>query len=483
MYPKPCWNLRSFPKGERNCYNIKVKPDTKYLIRATFVYGNYDGLNAVPSFDLYLGPNMWTRVVHANDTNKEVIHVTAGSQSLLQICLVNTRTGTPFINVLELRPLDPKAYGNPSGSLKNLFRWYLGPSEVPKIRYPDDVYDRLWYPRKFPEKLWMPVATHLRVNTNNMYNPPEIVMMTAATLLNANATTLDVDWILEPPTAQCYPYTYFSELQTLGENDTREFSVFLNGALVYGPLTPEPLRANTVFIALPKQCTDGKCVLQITKTSRSTLPPVLSAVEVYTVMDNPQLGTNGSDVTGITDVQRTYDLTRLSWQGDPCVPKQFLWEGLTCNHSDNSTPPTIISLDLSSSGLSGVIPEVIQKLPHLQQLDLSNNSLGGAVPEFLANMNSLLLIVEGNPLVICTIGSCVDKNGKGDRTKDVVVPVTIAVVVASLALIICALLLFFHFRRKRSPGVVELEGPPPSNMQDPDDALFFPIHSESEISL
>lgn len=131
-YPKPCWNLRSFPNGKRNCYDINVRPDTKYLIRATFVYGNYDGLNAVPSFDLYLGPDKWT-TVDTNDTIKEVIHLTR-SQSLMQICLVNTGTGTPFINVLELRPLDPKAYGNPSGSLKNLFRSYFSSSEGDTIR-------------------------------------------------------------------------------------------------------------------------------------------------------------------------------------------------------------------------------------------------------------------------------------------------------------------------------------------------------------
>lgn len=85
-YPKPHWNLRSFPKGERNCYDISVKQDTKYLIRAIFLYGNYDGVNVVPSFDLYLGPNMWTKV-YANDTMMEVIHVTRSKS--IQICLVN----------------------------------------------------------------------------------------------------------------------------------------------------------------------------------------------------------------------------------------------------------------------------------------------------------------------------------------------------------------------------------------------------------
>uniref|UniRef100_A0A1J3J8Q2 Putative LRR receptor-like serine/threonine-protein kinase n=1 Tax=Noccaea caerulescens TaxID=107243 RepID=A0A1J3J8Q2_NOCCA len=103
-------------------------------------------------------------------------------------------------------------------------------------------------------------------------------------------------------------------------------------------------------------------------------------------------------------------------------------------------------------------------------INLSGNNLSGSVPHILAQKKGMSLNVEGNPLMICAIGSCVNKKGKIDRTKDIVVPVTRAVVVASIALLICALLLFFHFRHKRSPAVVE---GPPSNMQDPDDALCF----------
>ncbi|GLT72855.1 hypothetical protein SLA2020_447540 [Shorea laevis] len=54
------WNLRSFPQGNRNCYTINVTGGTKYLIRATFLHGNYDGTgNNLPQFDLYLGANIW----------------------------------------------------------------------------------------------------------------------------------------------------------------------------------------------------------------------------------------------------------------------------------------------------------------------------------------------------------------------------------------------------------------------------------------
>lgn len=49
-------------------------------------------------------------------------------------------------------------------------------------------------------------------------------------------------------------------------------------------------------------------------------------------------------VIAIKNILAAYGLNRISWQGDPCVPKQFLWTGLRCNYIDLSTPPTIVAL-------------------------------------------------------------------------------------------------------------------------------------------
>ncbi|KAK4836911.1 hypothetical protein QYF36_001279 [Acer negundo] len=63
------WNLRSFPEGIRNCYNVKVKNSTTYLIRASFLYGNYDSQTKSPEFDLHLGANKWDSVIVGNEYN------------------------------------------------------------------------------------------------------------------------------------------------------------------------------------------------------------------------------------------------------------------------------------------------------------------------------------------------------------------------------------------------------------------------------
>ncbi|CAD5315275.1 unnamed protein product [Arabidopsis thaliana] len=125
------WTLRSFPEGQRNCYNFNLKANLKYLIRGTFVYGNYDGLNQMPKFDLHIGPNKWTSVILegiANATIFEIIHVL--TQDRLQVCLVKTGLTTPFISSLELRPLNNDTYVTQGGSLMSFARIYF-----PKTAY------------------------------------------------------------------------------------------------------------------------------------------------------------------------------------------------------------------------------------------------------------------------------------------------------------------------------------------------------------
>ena len=126
-YQQQRWSLRSFPHGIRNCYKINITQGVKYLIRATFLHGNYDGQDNLPKFDLHLGPNMWDKVKIENASHivdKELIHVPC--LNYIHVCLVNTGLGTPFISAIELRPLNNKAYVTKSGSLALLARTNYG---------------------------------------------------------------------------------------------------------------------------------------------------------------------------------------------------------------------------------------------------------------------------------------------------------------------------------------------------------------------
>ncbi|CAH8296652.1 unnamed protein product [Eruca vesicaria subsp. sativa] len=461
---KPYRTMRYFPDGIRNCYNLNVERGRTYLIRASFRYGNYDGRNIKPVFDLYLGPNLWATVDLETELDgvwKEILHIP--TSNLLKICLVKTGETTPLVTTMELRPMRNDSYVTTPGSLKKNYVNYLSNSTL-ALRYSSDIYDRIWTP--LFGKVWTQISTTLDVNNSNEYAPPKAALQNAATPTNASEP-LAIQWDLASPDEQYYLYAHFAELQDLQANETREFNMFWNGQHLYGPLTPPKLKVLTVSSQSPITCKGGKCILQLIRTNRSTHPPLLNAFEVYTVIQFPQSETHESDVSAIRSIATSYALSRFNWQGDPCFPQQLRWEGLNCTNVDISTPPRITSLNLSSSGLTGTIAAAIQSLTQLEKLDLSNNNLTGVVPEFLGNMKSLMVInlsgnnlngslpqalqrkglelsVKGNP-ELCVSDSC----GKPIKNK-VFVPVVASVASAAIAIAIAALVIFLVLRKKRS---------------------------------
>ncbi|CAH8282898.1 unnamed protein product [Eruca vesicaria subsp. sativa] len=153
-YRKIYWTLRYFPDGKRNCYTLNVTEGTSYLITALFVYGNYDGLNMYPRFDLHLGPNFWETIdmsFWTKGTFQEIIYKT--TSKFLQVCLVKTGPSNPMISSLELRPLNNNTYNNTqSVSLRNLRRHYFSTAKH-NLRYQSCPFDSIKFKIWFMGKL------------------------------------------------------------------------------------------------------------------------------------------------------------------------------------------------------------------------------------------------------------------------------------------------------------------------------------------
>jgi Malectin-like domain len=132
-------NVRSFDTGIRNCYTIKsLGARQKYLVRATFMYGNYDGLNKGVIFDLHIGVNYW-KTVKISDFERPIIAevLFVPFVDYIQVCLVNSGQGTPFISSLDLRPMKNSLYpaANSSQYLSLVSRLNAGPKYATIIRY------------------------------------------------------------------------------------------------------------------------------------------------------------------------------------------------------------------------------------------------------------------------------------------------------------------------------------------------------------
>ena len=131
--PQFAKNLRSFPLGTRNCYTLRPEQgkNNNYLIRATFLYGNYDGENRQPVFDLHLGVNAW-KTVNLTNTDAfryyyyyyDIIHVPL--RDYIDVCLIDTGHGVPFISSLELRLLDNSIYQTQGRALVKIWGYDVG---------------------------------------------------------------------------------------------------------------------------------------------------------------------------------------------------------------------------------------------------------------------------------------------------------------------------------------------------------------------
>ncbi|RWR78157.1 putative LRR receptor-like serine/threonine-protein kinase [Cinnamomum micranthum f. kanehirae] len=468
-------NVRSFPNGSRNCYNLsEITKGTKYLLRFYMWYGNYDGRNSIPQFDIYVGVNRWMII---NDRSsvpfiRELILM--AKMNYMSVCLVNTGLGTPFISALELRPLNHSMYKvvNETHSLTRLNQSDFGrrsmynKSDVNAgIRYPDDPYDLLWSP--YDDINWSPFNTSSKVtNPNVAFQPPSKVMMTAVRPA-AQSEALFHAWNVDDLSLQLQVYMHFAELEQLNAGQKRVFTVCCGENSCYNSaVRPEYLVTTTVE---PPQPLTGQSqyVCTFRGTAESNLPPIINAIEIFVIRQYKETPTRDQDVEAILDIKSTYQLKR-NWVGDPCVPKNYSWEGLACNYA-LSDFPTILSLNLSSFGLKGEIAAALANLNSIQSLDMSWNNLTGPIPDFLGDLPSLsMLNLRGNQLSGSVPSNLVKKVNRGSlqlsidnnpnlitpvfdnkKSRKVIVPVLASVISTLVLLTIVGILLLKFTKRRR----------------------------------
>ncbi|XP_039129147.1 probable leucine-rich repeat receptor-like protein kinase At2g28990 [Dioscorea cayenensis subsp. rotundata] len=68
-------NLRYFPQNTStpNCHSFITDDIGKYIIPASFYYGNYDGLMKPPTFDVSVNGFKWMTVVTSSSQDKPIV--------------------------------------------------------------------------------------------------------------------------------------------------------------------------------------------------------------------------------------------------------------------------------------------------------------------------------------------------------------------------------------------------------------------------
>uniref|UniRef100_A0A0D9Y0J3 non-specific serine/threonine protein kinase n=1 Tax=Leersia perrieri TaxID=77586 RepID=A0A0D9Y0J3_9ORYZ len=456
--------VRYFPIGasHRGCYTLRsLTPGGKYLLRSSFYYGNYDGENILPAFDLHLNGHLWA-TINVTSAGRAYIHevIVVAPAGYLQVCVVDRGLGTPFISVLDLRPLAaemyPEADAGHSLALLSQFRpgvalgfnrYHFWPADYQFYRYPFDPYDRIWQ-RFGTDFSWTNITTSDTINTTNISGEvPSIILQSAATPAT-NVSRIDISWTNsgDPSSNNNITYLlllYFAELQRLPANALRQFDILVdnvswNGSRGY---VPRYLNAEAVSMTVQGSVQQQQHSVSLVATANATLPPILNAFEVYMVQRMTEFQTNVGEAKAMMAIRDKFGLKK-NWAGDPCTPEAFYWDGLNCSYSTTG-PAWITALNMKSNGLTGPIDASFGDLKSLQYLDLSSNDFSGSIPIGLLQKQqngSLTLRTHNNPN-LCSNGAsnCEPKN-KG-RKRLIIISIVVPIFIATSVFAIVMLLL------------------------------------------
>ncbi|CAM6038835.1 unnamed protein product [Sphagnum compactum] len=410
--PQSLTRLRYFPNNQsKNCYTLPANLSTRYLIRATFLYGNYDGATTNPIFDISLDATIWATITILNATEtyyQEIVAIAQSRSSTFSVCLLNVNQGTPFLSSLELRPLFGSIYELSylsAAYLSSMLRINFGAPSFASVRYPYDPVDRIW----MSDQAALAETTSLLQNvgsnvtsisttrsvriTSASDRPPQLVMQTAAV---GNNGILSYRSRLNGFPSQAYAVSYFAEIQVLKPTDIRSF--IFNTNIADPTFVDQNLNlqqdANGPFIAFEPgylnvtipQYAD----YSLTRTPNSTLNPIINALEIYKIVTKVST-TNYADVLALSSLAS--QLPPQHSQGDPCLP--VAWDWVSCN---NASSPQVTTIALSNRSLSGTIPNSLATMTALQSISLDYNNFTGPIPD-LSSLSSLqFLNLEDNDL-------------------------------------------------------------------------------------
>ncbi|XP_065043482.1 uncharacterized protein At1g24485-like isoform X2 [Musa acuminata AAA Group] len=407
--------LRFFDSRRKSCYRIDVSGGGRVLVRASFNYGNYDGKSFPPSFALQFDANGWDTVVTSLDqpVSREAIYVVKGDAT--SVCVALTLTNQfPFVSAIEVRSLEWSMYAHvdPSRALFLRTREAFGAQQI--VRYKDDVYDRIWTPSIISNGLTALASDTSFIVPDSMDKPPALVLQTA--VAPTQPSSLSILLTYRPTsTLTIFMNMYFSEMSELESTQMRSFEIYVDGVNVSAPVSPPYQNFIELSFNMPA---NSNTAIELRPTADSTLPPIISAMEVFLVSAALSNGTNADDGTSLIETSSNVDsrcsikrirmpktpdfnmivnalgtLQRqfkvlLDWNGDPCLPLSYNWEWVRCSSDEK---PRITELILSGFRLTGVLPN-FGALTALEIVDLHDNSLSGEIPDFLGNLPKLRIL-------------------------------------------------------------------------------------------
>ncbi|KAL0909601.1 hypothetical protein M5K25_020485 [Dendrobium thyrsiflorum] len=389
--------LRYFPdtKARKSCFVIQVSKGSKYIVRTTYFYGGFDGGKEPPVFDQIIDGTRWSTVDTSQNyaaglTSYYEIMVAAQGKTI-SVCLArnaNTASASsPFISALEVVSLENSMYNSTNfaeyalstiarhsfGHKNSFIRFFLcifmlicelnliipkniPLNVVPASSYPDDPFNRYW--QSFIDTNPV-VECHSNISSSDFWNfPPPAALMKGLT--TSRGKELRIYWPpFDLPDTSYYLALYFQDNRTPSPFSWRVFDVVINGKTFY-----EGLNVSTegVMVYGSQWPLSGETNITLTPASDS---PVVIAME---------------------NIARSFTNPPPDWKGDPCLPQENSWAGVTCHI--NGGFAKVAKLNLTNFGISGFLSDSIGNLTAISNIWLSGNKLAGKIPQ-MGNLKEL----------------------------------------------------------------------------------------------
>lgn len=175
--------------------------------------------------------------------------------------------------------------------LANNHRWQLFFNAWSLYRYPDDPYDRYWYPWETEnDPMYSNVSapsTDVDSITSPSFAVPSVVLQTAV-VPAGNKTVLTVKTTQKKLLGDHVVIIHLADVQN---SQFRQFYAYTEDGEPSAPFTPTYLSGQSLASdSWYNTSTDSKYNITLVATNVSKLPPILNAFEVYgrIALDNPR---------------------------------------------------------------------------------------------------------------------------------------------------------------------------------------------------
>ncbi|KAK4852526.1 hypothetical protein QYF36_024832 [Acer negundo] len=194
-----------------------------------------------------------------------------------------TASSHDHFKAVEVRTLTPTMYSQVDVNCGLILRRVaFGTKDI--VKYPEDNYDRIWFPAINSGIFTEATSSAIIANTLDNDPPKEVLRNAFITQNTSTAIVLRANLLMN---------MYFSEVDVLDSTDERSFEFYINDVIVSDPIIPPYGKAIQRY--LKNFSASSNTSFALGATSNSTLPPLTNALEVFTITDQLTDGTSPYD--------------------------------------------------------------------------------------------------------------------------------------------------------------------------------------------